>query len=865
MDIIHYHHKLKTIMLGLCLLSFQAIAQNKTVVVKTPSPSTRTVLAGDYKNSPRHRFWFGRHYREEWLTPVTVPVLMLDTARGGLTPYVGGIRRQSISLYLHDKNGREYVLRSLDKSFGQALSERMQNTFIEDAVDDQVTIGHPYGSLTIPTLAQAAGIHYTKPTIVFVPSQPALDSFNAQYGDRVYLLEQMPKGNWETATHLGSPRNIINTQQLMHRLQESSSNVIDQELYVRSRLFDIWIGDWGRQEEHWYWGEHRQNDKTVYQPIPLDRDQAYSRFNGLLPKITLRAAKIKHLHTFNDDVKNIKTYNYTTRHLDRRMANEMTLQQWVSIAHDLEKKLTDDVIEKAIHSLPAEVYSISGPDIASKLKSRRGHLVKFATDYYKFLARHVDVVGSKEKEHFEVKRLNDEETQVNVYSQNAGRGFHSSPSYARTFRRDETKDVRLYGIGGNDVFNIAGNVDRSINIRVVGSDGRDSIIDRSVVDDGKRKTNVYDDWNNYIARSEETKLHLTNDTAVHAYDYTEFDYHKKGVRFSMSYDNPDRYYIGLGYVFARHYWRKTPHSFDQGLFLRYSISQNAFRIMYRGTFYQALGKWNVNVDAWQDFVRWTFFYGLGNETIQAVSNRRYYRLRTNEFYLGAGLNRKFGKYHTVDFTGFYQGIEIINDPNRFVSDNYTPNQLYFFEHHQYLGARVGYNYQNVNNRSVPTKGLMFFAGAGYTENILVEGKGFATYNSILQLYVPLFGKFSYATRNGITTVQGEPEFYQYASVGGSQTIRGFRRDRFWGKTAFYNSNEIRWITDLNSYYMKGKIGVLGFVDDGRVWMPGEKSNLWHVGYGGGILLAPFDLATMSLTYGLSNEGGTIHFRLNRAL
>lgn len=129
----------------------------------------------------------------------------------------------------------------------------------------------------------------------------------------------------------------------------------------------------------------------------------------------------------------------------------------------------------------------------------------------------------------------------------------------------------------------------------------------------------------------------------------------------------------------------------------------------------------------------------------------------------------------------------------------------------------------------------------------------------------MFSKFSIASNNGITSVSGTPEFYQYASVGGGQNLRGYRRDRFWGQTAFFNSNELRWITNFKTYLMNGRIGLIGFVDDGRVWMAEEKSDKWHIGYGGGFLLAPFNLFSGSVTYGMSEEGGLIHIRINRML
>ena len=108
-------------------------------------------------------------------------------------------------------------------------------------------------------------------------------------------------------------------------------------------------------------------------------------------------------------------------------------------------------------------------------------------------------------------------------------------------------------------------------------------------------------------------------------------------------------------------------------------------------------------------------------------------------------------------------------------------------------------------------------------------------------------------------------FINIPAIGGGQDLRGFQIQRFYGKTAFYNSNELRFISKFRSYLLNGKAGLLAFVDDGRVWMPLEKSDTWHVGYGGGIVLAPFNFIFVDITYGFSKEDKLLQFRLNMKL
>ena len=135
----------------------------------------------------------------------------------------------------------------------------------------------------------------------------------------------------------------------------------------------------------------------------------------------------------------------------------------------------------------------------------------------------------------------------------------------------------------------------------------------------------------------------------------------------------------------------------------------------------------------------------------------------------------------------------------------------------------------------------------------------------LHFYFPLSRKFVLAIKNGVGNVTGEPEFYQMNPIGGRR-LRGYRRERFWGNTAYYNNNDLQYLVNFKSFLFNGKAGLLAFFDQGRVWLNGEESNTWHYGYGGGIILAPFDKIYISVMYGASPENKSIfHLELRRSL
>jgi hypothetical protein len=843
------------------VISFYIIIHQTAFAQQTKFVDTlkyKTVIAGsEYQASAWHQKLWGSNYRGEWTTPVKVPVLMLDTAKGGLIPYESGGGHQTKSLHSRSTRGKEYTLRSVNKTLSKVLPESVQGTFLEKQVNDEVSMSHPYAASAVPLMAEQAHIYHTYPVYVYLPGQRALDSFNNKYGNNLYLFEQRLDGNWKDANNLGNFETFLGTDEVREKLYEENDRKVDQRAFVRARIFDWFLGDWDRHEEQWKWGERKTGDGTIYVPVPQDRDQAFSKHNGVMLNFAMSAGGLSYMQSFDDDLKNITTFTYEERNLDRFFANEMTLADWQSIAKDLQQLLTDEVIEASVKQLPPEVFAISGNEIISKLKSRRTHLEEWATTYYLFLAKEVQVTGSKLREQFEVKRLNDDETSVNVYNYGKRENKNTAPLYSRVFKTNETQEIRLFGLSGRDKYTIEGNVNHGITVRIIGGNNKDSVVNTS----GGGKVYVYDNENNFIQPGSGTKLRISNDSTVHAFQYDWYKYDKKGIKPSIFYNYDDRIYVGLGYQSTHFKWRKEPFASKQLFDVHYSLGQQAFSVNYNALFPQLIGKADLALKANYDAVRWTRFFGLGNETQFIPADITYFTTRTEEWIVQPGIIRRFGM-NTITLSGFYQAVKVINDEDRFIGKSFAGEKT--FQWSSYAGADLNYKLQWLNDSVVPTKGFIFSADALGVRNLQEGSKSFVKYSGNLQLYIPLVSKFSYLLRTGAAVVKGAPEFYQYAPIGGP-TLRGFRRDRFRGKTAFYNTNDLRFISNVKTYIFTGKAGLLAFVDDGRVWMPGENSNTWHVGYGGGIILAPFNKILAEVTYGLSKEDKLVQLRVTKYL
>ena len=95
-----------------------------------------------------------------------------------------------------------------------------------------------------------------------------------------------------------------------------------------------------------------------------------------------------------------------------------------------------------------------------------------------------------------------------------------------------------------------------------------------------------------------------------------------------------------------------------------------------------------------------------------------------------------------------------------------------------------------------------------------------------------------ALRVGGKTVRGAFPFYEAATVGGPDNLRGFREDRFAGESALYGNGEFRVRLTRLRFPSPGELGAFAAVDAGRVFYDADPEEAgWHIGTGGGLWIS----------------------------
>ena len=459
-----------------------------------PDSVVRVAAGPQYARGWLHQLFWGRHYRKEWATPVAAPVLNLRTVvPGGLTPTLAGGSFQTKNLRLVDTAGVEYVLRSVDKDATKALPEKLRAGPIGRLMKDQTSVIHPYGAYIVAPLAAAAGVYHTSPRLYYLADDPRLGRFGPDYAHALYLLEKRPDGDQSGVRGFGGSAQVESSRKVFTKLAQDDRHRVDARQYLRARLFDMWLGDWSRREDQWRWASFpTPAGGTRYQAIPRDRDHAFFKFDdGVFTHVIAWVKSNYQSFHHNIRLADVAGLNRAARPMDKSLLVYLTAQDFQQVADSLRQRLTDAVIARALAVWPPEIYALSGPEFAQKLRSRREQLPAVAGKFYALLARDVEIPGTDAAERFVLTPAGPGRVTIRVYGQRP-----DTPAMLlgqRTFDARETRSIKLFGLGGNDTFEVAGLPDLRLAIGLYDGAGQDTIRQTPTPDGGKsNRVTVYD-------------------------------------------------------------------------------------------------------------------------------------------------------------------------------------------------------------------------------------------------------------------------------------------------------------------------------------------------------------------------------------
>ncbi len=798
------------------------------------------MIAGrpEYDRSGYFKWHFGEGYRKLWTAPFDAPVLDLRTYAGGLTPVREVGSMQSIGLALKGADGKAYTFRTLDKDPTKILPPDWRDSFPATIFQDQTIASHPGAAFMIPPMAEAADVPHSNPLMVFMPDDPALGQFRETFGGKPGSIDEFPTPAAEGRPGFQGATEILNTKQLWERWKKGEARV-DARSLLRARLFDLFLGDWDRHNGQWRWMSLPGHEGLV--ALPEDRDQAFSDYTGALMVVARSAAP--RLCSWRDDYDNLKGLIIQGREVDDWMLNTLERAAFVETARDIQARLTDAVIEEGVRRLPPEWFAIGGADLVGDLKQRRDLLPQAAVGFYERLSKWVDVQGTDGDDVARLTREADGSAVLEV-SLAGTQGTNAAPYFRRRFLPKETKEVRVYLYGGADSFQATG--PRGwITFRVSGGPGPDRL------DDSKSGgTRFYDAQEGEVVEGSGTGVSTRPWTRVPYKAETPWmekvDFGSLRLYQPLLWWEPDPgVVLSMGAIRYGYGFRKQPYSSLQRVAVEYKTKRTAFGGTYEGDFRWASPGFSTLVEISADGAKNYNFFGIGNDTpfvsddfneahqkvysafpsLLAYENRR----RTLAFVLGPEL--KYGQNAAED------GTQIATE------------QPYGFGDFGQVGAKLRLH-ADTRGRKLAGLGPAGFApGSTLSDTHLkvdLEGRVYAKAWDVEETFGLAWGeltgywqvasRITLAARAGGQKNWGKYPWHDAAFIGGSDSVRGYDRNRFAGDSSFYSNAQVMVSVFNMNLVLPLRFGVLGLADTGRVWVAGETSDTWHSSAGGGIFL-----------------------------
>jgi hypothetical protein len=837
-----------TLLRELSLSLAAAVGASGLMAQATSTADTLVAPGTHYRAGGLHQLLLGREYRSLWSTPISVQFLDLSTFAGGLRAASKGGGQQTKSLRLVGQDGRDFFFRSIDKDPSATLPEELRGTVAGRIVRDQTSSAFPTAPLVVDRLLTAAGILHSEPGLYILPHDRRLGEFEPEFAGLMGFMEERigaPKG---PSARWGNAAELINSETLFTRVGRNSDDRVDARALLRARLFDVLIGDWDRHAGQWVWARFGDSVPRHWVPIPLDRDQAFVKYDGVLLGIARTSAP--QLTNFGRKYPYIAGATWNGRDLDRRFLVELSWSDWQAAATALQAKLSDAAIDHAVDALPPEHQAIQGKALAAALRARRDDLPAATERYYRLLAREVDVRATGEGDEARISRGNKGELELTLSSRRPN--APDEPYFRRRFDGRTTREVRLYLQGGDDEALVRGSGSSGPVIRILGEDGRDLLIDSS--QSGRDK--FYDDpgsGSHTLGLGSEVNRRPYAAPRQREGALPPRDWGKRWIPTTWASLGPDiGLFIGGGRTLTVYGFRKDPyagrHRFRGGV----ATGPKTYRLDYRGEFRRENSRNFTELLVRASGVDVISFHGFGNE-IAAPGDNEFYRVTQDAFGLHPSLVFGLGGHSNIQIGPFLKYASTDHRPERFLG---TLGGLYGTGNFGELGGAVTLRHDSRDRPNAATRGVVLELGGSIypplwdVDSVFGEVHGEA--RTYLTVRAPL--EPTLALRAGGKKLWGQYPFFEAAFLGGASTVRLGRLNRYAGDASVYGSAELRLALARFELLLPTQLGVFGLADAGRVFLSGESSDRWHTAFGGGLSLSYLEKAyTFSVALASSDE------------
>lgn len=837
---------------------------------------TQLYTTKETEKSEIYKSMWGEFYREAYGKSMELPVVKLDTFHGGVDVLRKGDDPLYRSVIVKSNSGDYYVIKAAKKNPTQYLQNLffkdsyvendLKETVIEELLNDLYTASYPQANGVVNTFLKTLQVNYQESEFVYLPKQLRLGNYNAFLGNEVCVIEPLPYYN-NNSQSKSNKQEIISSDQIIELLRTGMTHHVDETMYVNARLIDILVGDWSRDKNNWYWKRIPIENSFKYEPIPINRDHAFSKFDGSIFDFARAISEpMNQLQDYNKPLtkKSIKWLTHSAIQLDRLFVKTNNEHLWKDQAKFIQNQVSDNVIDHAFEMYPINASAEYVDQIKIALKNRRDQLVEITSTYLEILNKLVVLEGSDHKDFVEVYRRKNGETQVLLYQMN--NNDEKQLVLDRVFNQNVTKEIWIYMLDGDDVLDVQGAEKSKIKIRIIGGQGLDSF----EVVNGKNIV-IYDNKkvNKKSKIRSKAKIKYTNDYELNVFDYKRKIATTNALLPSFGYNPDDGFLMGISNTYTIKGFERAPFTQRHQIKGGYYFATKGFDLQYNGDFANLIGNWNFSINGLLTSESFSYnYFGLGNET-ENIDNQKgfnYNRVRMAFQSIAFGVYKKGHLGDTFGVKLAFEGVNVRDTPGRYITEFPPRDDPSVFNQKYFSAIGLNYNYQSLDDYIVPTRGMNFNVDLNGTTNLEDIESSFLSFDTNLVFYNALTRNrrlvLKTVLNSGIRTGNSYM-FYQAAHLGGKTGLRGYRAQRFSGSKSLVSNIDFRYsFNNFKTRLIPLKFGLFMGYDFGRVWYNNEVSKVWHDSYGGGFWVSSLDMMSANFNLFGSGEGLRFSFGFN---
>ncbi|HET8804139.1 MAG TPA: BamA/TamA family outer membrane protein, partial [Aequorivita sp.] len=290
---------------------------------------------------------------------------------------------------------------------------------------------------------------------------------------------------------------------------------------------------------------------------------------------------------------------------------------------------------------------------------------------------------------------------------------------------------------------------------------------------------------------------------------------------------------------------------------------------YEGEFANIFGSWNFLIGGHFQSPNFSQnFFGFGNETInpdyEFDLGMDYNRVRLSGYGGSLGFKKDSPYGSVFQIEGIFEAIEVEETDGRYISET-IPAPTELEEVKNFVTVEGTYQYESFDNKVNPTRGMDFKLVAGGTQNVEDSEAVFGYVKPSIIFYNALTRNRKLVLKTDVRgqfNIGNNFEFYQGAQLGSDTGLRGYRNQRFTGRSAAVAGADLRYsFNKFRTALTPVQIGIFGGYDVGRVWVPNDTSDILHSSYGGGVWVNTADLLSATFNLFTGDEGLRFTFGL----